>query len=90
MSADSPLNLYFLHDENIEKNGMVFGVRVQVGLSSVCVCVRAHARMCVCVCMCACMCVCMRACVCVRVRILYTVMLEPVLMCTLCVSCLVN
>ena len=45
--------------------------------------------MCVCVCVCVfCVHTCMRACVCLH--ILHIVVFEPVLMCTLCVSCLLN
>ena len=59
-----------------------------------CACV-ASVRACVCVCVCECVacvracvsvCVCVCVCVCARARAFYIVMLEPLLISTLCVS----
>ena len=54
----------------------------------VCVCVCVYVCVCVCACGCACMHACTGACLCAC--ILHIVMCEPLLMCTLCVSCLLN
>ena len=72
---------------------------LSVGVCCVCtVCVCMCACVCVCVCVCVCACVrecvsacvraCVRVCVCVYNRRL--VMLEPELMCKLCISCLLK
>ena len=57
-----------------------------ISLYTVCVCVYVHACLCACVRVCVCVCVRVCVCVCVCVCILHKVMLEPLLMSTLCVS----
>ena len=58
----------------------------------VCVCERmcVHAHVCVCVCVCVHVCVCAHVCVCVCVSVYISHMCEPVLMCALFISCLLN